>query len=90
MNILIVGLGSIAKKHIEALKYLNLDATIYALRSNANASKVENVINVFDLDSIELAQKINNLMEEKILQHPAEYLWMHRRFKSTLGKSFYK
>ena len=42
------------------------------------------------LNSIKLAQKINNLMEEKILQHPAEYLWMHRRFKSTLGKNFYK
>ena len=42
------------------------------------------------LNSIKLAQKINDLMEEKILQHPAEYLWMHRRFKSTLGKDFYK
>ena len=42
------------------------------------------------LNSIKLAQKINDLMEEKILQHPAEYLWMHRRFKSTLGKNFYK
>tara|TARA_Y100001970_G_scaffold224928_1_gene277383 strand:+ start:11135 stop:11977 length:843 start_codon:yes stop_codon:yes gene_type:complete len=42
------------------------------------------------LNSIELAQKINDLMEEKIMQHPKEYLWMHRRFKSTLGKNFYK
>jgi len=42
------------------------------------------------LNSEKLAQKINDLMEEKILQHPAEYLWMHRRFKSTLGKNFYK
>ena len=42
------------------------------------------------LHSIELAQKINDLMEDKILEHPAEYLWSHRRFKSTLGKNFYK
>jgi lauroyl/myristoyl acyltransferase len=42
------------------------------------------------LNSIELAQKINDLMENKILKHPAEYLWSHRRFKSTLGKNFYK
>jgi lauroyl/myristoyl acyltransferase len=42
------------------------------------------------LNSIELAQKINDLMEDKILMHPAEYLWSHRRFKSTLGKNFYK
>ena len=47
-------------------------------------------INHLRLNSIELAQKINNLMEEKILQHPSEYLWMHRRFKSTLGKNFYR
>ena len=43
-----------------------------------------------ELDSTTLAQKINDIMEEKILLHPAEYLWIHRRFKSTLGKNFYK
>ena len=48
-------------------------------------------INHDDLDSMQLAQKINDLMEQKItLQHPEEYLWSHRRFKSTLGKNFYK
>ena len=48
------------------------------------------VINPLGLNDEELAQKINDLMEEKILLHPAEYLWVHRRFKSTFGKSFYK
>ena len=48
------------------------------------------VINPVGLNNEELAQKINDLMEEKILLHPAEYLWAHRRFKSTLGKGFYK
>ena len=47
-------------------------------------------INHDDLDSMELAQKINDLMEQKIVLHPEEYLWSHRRFKSTLGKNFYK
>jgi KDO2-lipid IV(A) lauroyltransferase len=47
-------------------------------------------INYDDLDSVELAQKINDLMEQKITLHPEEYLWSHRRFKSTLGKKFYK
>lgn len=51
--------------------------------------KIE-LIDHFELDSTSLAQKINDIMEEKILLHPAEYLWMHRRFKSTLGKNFYK
>ena len=47
-------------------------------------------INHNDLDSMQLAQKINDLMEQKITLHPEEYLWSHRRFKSTLGKNFYK
>ena len=47
-------------------------------------------INHEDLDSMQLAQKINDLMEQKITLHPEEYLWSHRRFKSTLGKKFYK
>jgi lauroyl/myristoyl acyltransferase len=25
-------------------------------------------------------------MEDKIRKNPEEYLWQHRRFKSTLGK----
>jgi len=48
------------------------------------------LIDHIELNSIELAQKINDLIEHKILQHPSEYLWSHRRFKSTLGKNFYK
>ena len=36
-----------------------------------------------------LAQKINDVMEKSITLEPAEYLWSHRRFKSTLGKQFY-
>jgi lauroyl/myristoyl acyltransferase len=48
------------------------------------------LINYDGIDSIQLAQKINDLMEKKIIIHPSEYLWAHRRFKSTLGKDFYK
>ena len=47
-------------------------------------------LNSFGIDNKGLSQKINDFMEEKILIHPAEYLWAHRRFKSTLGRSFYK
>ncbi len=37
------------------------------------------------------SQSINNNIENKVKLHPDEYLWQHRRFKSTLGKeSFYK
>jgi lauroyl/myristoyl acyltransferase len=30
------------------------------------------------------------LIENSIQKHPAEYLWQHRRFKSSLGKHFYE
>jgi predicted dehydrogenase len=49
MNILIVGLGSIAKKHIQALNSLAIDFNLYALRSSKNASIEEGIINIFDL-----------------------------------------
>ena len=36
MKVLIVGLGSIARKHVDALFSINKDVEIYALRSNYN------------------------------------------------------
>lgn len=52
MNIIIVGLGSIARKHIEAIKFLNINATIYALRSTKNVDDEKGIINVFSLDNL--------------------------------------
>lgn len=51
MNILIVGLGSIAKKHIQALYSIAIDFNLYALRSSENASIEEGIINIFDLEN---------------------------------------
>ena len=31
-------------------------------------------------------QELNKYIEDKIKLNPEEYLWQHRRFKSTLGK----
>lgn len=53
MNVLIVGLGSIAKKHIAALKEIDSSITIYAIRSSKNASQYENVINLFDFSELD-------------------------------------
>ena len=50
MNVLIIGLGSIAKKHITALRSLPLDFNIVALRSSVDTSQFEDVINIFNLD----------------------------------------
>lgn len=51
MNVLIVGLGSIARKHIAALQTLKIDSNIYALRSNLNASTEEGIENIYDIDN---------------------------------------
>jgi len=53
MNILVIGLGSIAKKHIAALKELKIAVTVYALRSNINAISEAGIINIYDLDELE-------------------------------------
>ena len=49
MKVLIVGLGSIARKHIYALFSINKNTKIYALRSGYNSNNVEGVTNIYDL-----------------------------------------
>jgi len=38
------------------------------------------------LNGLNFSQSLNDFMEKKIRKNPNEYLWQHRRFKSTLGK----
>ncbi len=52
MVVLIIGLGSIAKKHIDAIKEIDDKPVIYALRSNKNVGSYQDVINVFSLKEI--------------------------------------
>ncbi len=52
MKVLIIGLGSIAKKHISALRKLVTPLTIYALRSTKSSSEVEGVRNIYSLSEI--------------------------------------
>jgi predicted dehydrogenase len=54
MNILIIGLGSIAKKHIAALRIINIDFKIYALRSNSNNDEEAGIENIFNLDDVNI------------------------------------
>ena len=49
MKILIIGLGSIARKHINALIEIDDQVVIYALRSSKNSEKYLNVINIYSL-----------------------------------------
>lgn len=55
MNVLIIGLGSIAKKHIAALNSLIKDVQIYALRSGTAAVHWEGVTNIYSLNDLESA-----------------------------------
>lgn len=50
MNVLIIGLGSIAKKHIDALRKIKKEVRFYALRSNTASEKVDGVIDIYSLD----------------------------------------
>ncbi len=52
MKVLIIGLGSIAKKHIEAIKKIDQFASIFALRSSIEAKAIANVIDLYNLDDV--------------------------------------
>ena len=51
MRVLVIGLGSIAKKHITALRSFSEEFKIFALRSSLNAKKYEEVTNIYNLDN---------------------------------------
>jgi len=52
MNILIIGLGSIGERHINAIKSIISQATIFALRSGNNSKKYPDVTDIYHLDEI--------------------------------------
>lgn len=52
MKLLIIGLGSIAQKHIDALIKINQFASVYALRSNTNAKPFINIIDLYELSDV--------------------------------------
>ena len=52
MKILIVGLGSIGKKHVDALLKINKSFIIYSLRSSKKLSTYKSVINIYEFDEI--------------------------------------
>lgn len=52
MRVLIIGLGSIALKHLAAIRSIDAGAEVYALRSNSRAPSIEAVTNLFSLEEI--------------------------------------
>ncbi len=55
LKVLIIGLGSIGRKHVNALMQLEQRFEIYALRSNSSAAEYPNVTNIFSLDTLTTA-----------------------------------
>ncbi len=54
MKILIIGLGSIASKHIQAIKSIDSEAEIFALRSSENSISVNDIVNIYSLVDLEI------------------------------------
>lgn len=52
MSVLIVGLGSIAEKHIEGLKSISPDTVIYALRSSVGGKDHPGVHNIYHFNEL--------------------------------------
>ncbi len=65
MNVLIIGLGSIGKKHVIAIKSIYPDSAIFALRSSKNAEGIPGVTNIYSFDEIEL-----NIIDFAIIANP--------------------
>lgn len=54
MNVLIVGLGSIAQKHIAALRVIDPLIQIYALRSSHLSESIEGVTNLYSIEEVRM------------------------------------
>lgn len=52
MEVLIIGLGSIARKHVNAIRRLLPDAKIFALRSGKKQNNFEKIENIYDLNDL--------------------------------------
>jgi predicted dehydrogenase len=51
--ILIIGLGSIGKRHVQAISKVRPDAIIYALRSKPHSPQLKGIINVYDFCEVD-------------------------------------
>lgn len=52
MRVLFIGLGSIARKHIGAIKEIDESVIIYALRSNQDAKIITDIINIYSFEDL--------------------------------------
>lgn len=82
MKILIIGLGSIALKHIDAIKEVNPNSIIYALRRKGQPPKdVEGVSEIFDIADIDISEITFILICNPTSEHyiTIKELFQHRK-----------
>jgi predicted dehydrogenase len=78
MKILIIGLGSIAKKHINAVRELKIECDVYALRSSNISKTVDGVINLYSIEELK-----NYKFEFAIISNPTH---LHSKYISLLSE----
>lgn len=76
MNVLIVGLGSIAQKHINALRKISNNISFYALRSSIGAMEVDGITDIYDISIISSLS-----IDFAIISNPTA---LHKQTVSTL------
>jgi len=64
MEVLIVGLGSIAAKHVTALRTFEAGVKILALRSSGSSADIDGITNIYDLS------ELNNTPDFAIISNP--------------------
>jgi len=69
MKILIIGLGSIGKKHVIAIKSFRLHIEIFALRSQRGADKYSGVTNIYNLNNVELSDFNFSIISNPTSEH---------------------
>ena len=74
MNVLLIGLGSIAKKHIAAINAIDKTSVIYALRSGKLSEEYSGVKNIFTLSELPFKPDFvlianPTLLHEQAIQH---------------------
>lgn len=82
MNILIIGLGSIAKKHILGIKEFCPSGKIFALRSNIQNEQFEDIINLYSISEINF--KIDFIIISNITSRHEETIIEMCRFKCPM------
>lgn len=74
MKLLIIGLGSIAQKHIQVLRELQPDVILYALRSSMDSTNHDHINNIFSVETINEIQPDFILISNPTVLHASTLL----------------